>query len=56
MEQDVKTDGYPTKVGYYYVKTFYSDSFTEDKYLWNGEDFVLGIGRIFTPEVVAWKK
>ncbi len=56
MEYDVMKDGYPKKVGYYYIKIQDRDYFTEDKYLWNGDDFVLGIGRPFTREVVAWKE
>ena len=57
MEYYIRKDGYPKEVGYYCVKINYEDNeFTEDKYLWNGEDFVLGIGRPFTNEVVAWKE
>lgn len=56
MEHDVLKDGYPKKVCYYYVKIQYRDCFMEDKYLWNGEDFVLPIGRPFTDEVVAWRE
>ena len=53
----VSKDGYPNEEGYYYVKIGYEDNiFMEDKYLWNGSDFVLGIGRPFTNEVVAWRK
>ena len=57
MECYVKKDGYPTEVGYYDVKILYEDScFLGEYYLWNGEDFVLPIGRPFTDEVVAWKR
>ena len=57
MVHDVRKDGYPKEVGYYYVKVLYEDNkFMENKYLWNGNDFVLPIGRPFTDEVVAWKE
>lgn len=56
MEYSVKEHGYPEKIGYYYVRIQYQDCFLEDKYLWNGEDFVVEIGRSFTNEVVAWKE
>ena len=57
MEHNVRKEGYPKKVGYYYVKILYEDNdFMEDKYLWNGEDFILEIGRPFTNEVLAWKE
>lgn len=56
MEHYVWRDGYPKEVGYYYVKILYEDNdFLEDKYLWNGEDFVLSIGRPFTDEVIVWR-
>lgn len=56
MEYNVEKDGYPKKVGYYYVKILYDNNEFSGKYLWNGEDFVLPIGRPFTNEVVAWKE